>query len=95
MLNTIQERKTLQQTCNNSVVEYHSVPRINLGSFRGPRKERRGSFQGRNHFRVELGIISGFGIISGAVNFLSFSFSIPVKSPLRYKPPHYKPPQKH
>ena len=46
----------MQHTCNNSVTVYHSIPRINWGSFRG----RFG-----DHFRV--GDHFGVGIISGAV----------------------------
>ena len=31
---------------NNSVTEYHSIPRINWRSFRGRREEKWGSIQG-------------------------------------------------
>ena len=40
---------------NSSVAEYHSIPKINCGSFRGRLEEKWGSFRGR------------FGIILGAV----------------------------
>ena len=50
------------------VLGYHSIPIINRGSFRGRGEEKRGSFPGRHHFGVDLEIISGLGIISGAVN---------------------------
>ena len=32
------------------MTEYHSIPRINWGSFRGRREEKWGSFRGRYHF---------------------------------------------
>ena len=43
------------------VLRYHSIPKINWESFLGRREEKWGSFRGR------FGIISGLGIISGAV----------------------------
>ena len=51
------------------VLGYHSIPKIKWGSFRGRREEKWGSFRGRYHFRVDLGIISGLGIIPGAVQY--------------------------
>ena len=45
----------------------NAIPKITWGSFRGQRGKRRGSFRGRDHFGVDLGIISGLEIISGAV----------------------------
>ena len=45
------------------------MPKINWGSFRGRREEKWGSFQGRHHFGVDLGIISGLGIIPGSGSF--------------------------
>ena len=45
----------------------HSVPKITWGSFRGQRENKWGSFGGRDHFGVNLGISPGSGIISGAV----------------------------
>ena len=39
------------------------------GSFRGHREEKWGSFRGRDHFGVDLGIISELGIISGSGSF--------------------------
>ena len=45
----------------------HSI--IPWGSFRGQREEKWGSFQGRDHFGVNLRIISGLGIISGSGSF--------------------------
>ena len=64
MFNAIQERKRCNRlVSNNSVAENHSIPIINWGSFRGRRDEG-----GRYHIGVELWtIISGLGIISGAV----------------------------
>ena len=52
------------------MTEYHSIPRINWGSFRGRREEKWGSFRCRfgDHFRV--GGHCGVGIISGAVQLL-------------------------
>ena len=37
---------------------------IPWGSFRGRQEEKWGSFRGWDHFGVDLGIISGLGIIS-------------------------------
>ena len=51
MLNAIQERKR----CNNPVAEYHSIPTINWGSFRGRGEEKWRSFWDRYHFGVKLG----------------------------------------
>ena len=44
---------------------YHSL--IPWGSFQGRQEEKWGSFRDRDHFGVDLGIISGLGTISGAV----------------------------
>ena len=41
------------------VLRYHSIPKINKGSFRRRCEEKWGSFQGRYYFGVDLGIISG------------------------------------
>ena len=41
-----------------------------LGIILGSTKRKWGSFRSRNHFRVDLGIISGLGIISEAVQAL-------------------------
>ena len=41
------------------VLGYHSIPKIKWGSFQGRREEKLGSFWGRYHFGVDLGIISG------------------------------------
>ena len=58
MLNAIYERKS----CNRFVIiprrNTSSIPRINWGSFRG-----------RYHFGVDLGTISGLGIILGSGSF--------------------------
>ena len=53
--------------------EYHSIPRINWGSFRGRREDKWGPLRGRfgDHFRV--GDNFGVGIISGAVQAPSFN----------------------
>ena len=40
----------------------HSVPNITWGSFRGQREYKWGSFGGRDHFGVKLGII----LVSGS-----------------------------
>ena len=42
---------------------------IPWGSFRGRKEEKWGSFWGRDHFGVDLGIISGFTIFSGSGSF--------------------------
>jgi len=47
------------------VVGFHFIPKINWGSLRGRSEEKWGSFQGRYHFQVELGIISGSGSFWG------------------------------
>ena len=49
------------------VLGHHSIPKINWGSFLGQRKEKWRSFRSRYHFGADLGIISGLGIILGAV----------------------------
>ena len=46
---------------------YHSL--IPWGLFRGCQEEKWGSFQGWDHFGVDLGIISGLGVISGSGSF--------------------------
>ena len=46
---------------------HHSM--IPWGSFRGRQEEKWGSFWGRDHFGVNVGIISGLGIISGSGSF--------------------------
>ena len=51
MLNAIQERKR----CNNPVAEYHSIPTIIWGSFRGLGEEKWRSFWDRYHFGVKFG----------------------------------------
>ena len=45
----------------------HSL--IPWGSFRGRQEEKWGSFRGWDHFGVNLGIISGLGIIPGSGSF--------------------------
>ena len=50
-------------------MEYHSIPRINWGSFRGRREEKWGSCRGRYHFGVDLGIIQGWGSFRGRDHF--------------------------
>ena len=60
---------------NRSIVlGYHSIPKINWGSFRGRGEEKWRSFRGRfgDHFRV--GDHFGVGIISGAVQISSCFF---------------------
>ena len=52
------------------VLGYHFIPKIKWGSFRGRREEKWGSFRDRDHFWVNLEIVSGLGIISGAVQSL-------------------------
>ena len=49
------------------VLGYHSIPKINWGSFRGRREEKWGSFRGQfgDHFGVDLGIILGSGSSRG------------------------------
>ena len=49
------------------VLGYHSIPKINWGSFLGRREEKWGSFRGR--FGDHLGVREHFrvGIISGAL----------------------------
>ena len=47
------------------------------GSFRGRQEEKWGSFRGRDHFGVDLGTISGLGIISGAVQYSCWQKTIP------------------
>ena len=51
------------------VLGYHSIPKVNSGSFRGRRGEKWGSFWARYHLGVDLGIISGLGIISRSRSF--------------------------
>ena len=51
------------------VLGHHSIPKINWGSFRDRREKKWGSFRGRYHFWVGLGIFSGLGIISGSGSF--------------------------
>ena len=68
MLNAIHERKR----CNRLIIIpwrniIPLIPRINWKSPRGRREGKRGSFLSRYHFGVDLGIISGLGIILGAV----------------------------
>ena len=46
---------------------HHSI--IPWGSFRNRQEEKWGSFQGWDHFGVNLRIISGLGIISGSGSF--------------------------
>ena len=55
---------------NRSIVlGYHSIPKIDWGSFRGRLEEKWGLFWCRYHFGVDLGIISGLGIISVSGSF--------------------------
>ena len=42
---------------------YHSIPKISQGSFRARCEEKWGSFRGRYHFGVDLGIISMRGTL--------------------------------
>ena len=62
-----------QKAIRSPMFNYHSL--IPRGSFRGRQEEKWGSFRGRDHFRVDLGIISGVGdhfgvgIISGSGSF--------------------------
>ena len=46
---------------------YHSI--IPWGSFRGRQEDKWGSFRGWDHFGVDLGIITGLGIILGSGSF--------------------------
>ena len=50
----------------------HSL--IPWGSFQGRQDEKWGSFRSRDHFGVDLGIISGLRIISGAAQFSFLGF---------------------
>ena len=47
------------------VLGYHSIAKINWGSFQGRREEKWRSFWGRYHFGFDLGIISGSGSFRG------------------------------
>ena len=66
---------------------HHSL--IPWGSFRGRQEEKLGSFWGWDHFGVNLGIISGLWIISGAVQILITDKSTSMQSPSRSGPFQY------
>ena len=53
---------------------HHSI--IPWGSFRGRQEEKWRSFQGWDHFGINLGIISGLGIILGSGSFRSGAVQI-------------------
>ena len=63
------------------VLGYHFIPKIKWGSFRGRREDKWGSFRGRYHFGVDLGIISGLGIVSGSGSFRGLYRSLDIRSP--------------
>ena len=46
-----------------------TIPQFFGDHFRGRQEEKWGSFRGRDHFGVDLEIISGLGIISGSGSF--------------------------
>ena len=65
LLSLIIEQSTVP--CLTTMFNYHSL--IPWGSFRGQQEAKWGSFRGRDHFGVNLGIISGLEIISGSGSF--------------------------
>ena len=58
-LTGLQHFKTNKKAIPSPMFNYHSL--TPWGSFRGRQEEKWGSFRSWDHFRVDLGIISGSG----------------------------------